>query len=289
MTKKISFLIFKTIFFIFKIIEKIFRKDLLIYFKEFLEDNSYKKVLICEKKIIFFTPNFITKWRVDTFYSKEPETLDWIENFDNKGKIIFWDIGANIGLYSIYAAVKFENIDVIAFEPSTSNLRILSRNISINNLSGKIKINQFPLINEKNKFLEMQEPKFIEGWSMNSFGKNLDFEGKTFVSENKYRIYGTSINYLIENDILKIPNYIKIDVDGIEHLILKGGLNFLKDKQIKSISVELNENFKEQYNEVMHIMKISKFKLKHKKHCAEFDKSVQFSKLYNFVFEKDKS
>ena len=47
------------------------------------------------------------------FYSKEPETLDWIENFDDKGKIIFWDIGANIGLYSIYAAVKFENIDVI--------------------------------------------------------------------------------------------------------------------------------------------------------------------------------
>ena len=289
MTKKISFLIFKIIFFILKIIEKIFRRDLLIYFKEFLEDNSYKNVFICEKKISFFTPNFITKWRVDTFYSKEPETLDWIKSFDNKSKIIFWDVGANIGLYSIYAAVKFEDIDVIAFEPSTSNLRILSRNISINNLSGKIKINQFPLINEKNKFLEMQEPKFIEGWSMNSFGKNLDFEGKTFVSENKYRIYGTSIDYLIENNILKIPNYIKIDVDGIEHLILKGGLNFLKDKQIKSISVELNENFKEQYNEVMNIMKISKFKFKHKKHCAEFDNSVQFSKLYNFVFEKDKS
>ena len=41
----------------------------------------------------------------------------------------------------------------------------------------------------------MQEPEFIEGWSMNSFGKNLDFEGKTFVSKNKYKIYGTSIDY----------------------------------------------------------------------------------------------
>lgn len=291
MIKKISYFIFKLIFFVLKFIEKIFRKDLLIYFKEFLEENSYSNKFVCKKKISFFTPNFITKWRVDTFYSKEPETLEWIDNFDNdnKDKIIFWDIGANIGLYSIYAAIKFENIDVIAFEPSTSNLRILSRNISKNNLSEKIKINQFPLINKKNKFLEMQEPEFIEGWSMNSFGKNLDFEGKTFVSKNKYKIYGTSIDYLIENNILEIPNYIKIDVDGIEHLILKGGQSILENKKVKSISVELNENFKEQYEEVMNIMRMSKFQLKHKKHCAEFDKSVKFSKLYNFVFEKNNS
>ena len=286
MTKKISFIIFKLIFFVSKFIEKIFGKDLLIYFKEFLEENSYTSKLVCEKKIIFFTPNFITKWRVDTFYSKEPETLEWIDSFDDKEKIIFWDIGANIGLYSIYAALKFEKIDVISFEPSTSNLRILSRNISNNNLSKKIKINQLALINKKNEFLEMQEPEFIEGWAMNSFGKNLDFEGKNFVSKNKYKIYGTSMDYLIENNILEIPNYIKIDVDGIEHLILKGGQSFLKDLKIKSISVELNENFKEQYEEVVNIMKISKFQLKHKKHAVEFDRSVRFSKLYNFVFEK---
>ena len=36
----------------------------------------------------------------------------------------------------------------------------------------------------------------------------------------KYNLYGTSINSLIANKILQIPNYIKIDVDGIEHLIL---------------------------------------------------------------------
>ena len=40
-------------------------------------------------------------------------------------------------------------------------------------------------------------------------------------------------------------------------------------------------------SEVMNIMKISNFDLKHKKHCADFDKSVQFSKVYNFVFEKE--
>ncbi len=287
MTKKISFIIFKIIYFLSFLLEKIFKRNFLDYFKEFLEEKSYKIISINNKKIIFFTPNSITKWRVKTFFTKEPETLEWVDGFDNKEKIVFWDVGANIGLYSIYAALKFNNIDITAFEPSTSNLRILSRNISENNLNDKIKINQLPLTDKNNKFLEMQESEFIEGYSMNTFGENLDFEGNSFVSKNKYKILGTSMDYLIENKILEIPNYIKIDVDGIEHLILKGGRTFLKDKRIKSVQVEMNEIFKDQYEEVMNIMKISNFRLKHKEHNDEMEKSSKFNKIYNFVFLKN--
>ena len=60
-----------------------------------------------------------------------------------KTKKYFWDIGSNIGLYSIYAKIKHENIEIHSFEPSSSNLRVLSRNISINDLENKIKINHF--------------------------------------------------------------------------------------------------------------------------------------------------
>tara|TARA_B100000575_G_scaffold232152_1_gene193430 strand:+ start:2229 stop:3092 length:864 start_codon:yes stop_codon:yes gene_type:complete len=287
MTKKISFIIFKIIYFLSFLLEKIFKRNFLDYFKEFLEEKSYKIISINNKKVVFFTPNSITKWRVKTFFTKEPETLEWVDGFDDNEKIVFWDVGANIGLYSIYAALKFNNIDITAFEPSTSNLRILSRNISENNLSDKIKINQLPLTDKNNKFLEMQESEFIEGYSMNTFGENLDFEGNSFVSKNKYKILGTSMDYLIENKILEIPNYIKIDVDGIEHLILKGGRTFLKDKRIKSVQVEMNEIFKDQYEEVMNIMKISNFRLKHKEHNDEMEKSSKFNKIYNFVFLKN--
>ena len=58
-------------------------------------------------------------------FKKEPETISWINNFYkfkiNK-KIKFWDIGANIGVYSIYAGKKYKNIEIVSFEPSTSNL-----------------------------------------------------------------------------------------------------------------------------------------------------------------------
>ena len=152
MTKKISKIIFNFLFFFDTIAIKLFKKSFLIFFKEFLENKSYTELAVLNNKLKFFTPNEITKWRVSTFFSKEPETLDWIDNFDSKDKFVFWDVGANIGLYSIYASLKFKNISVVSFEPSTSNLRILSRNISVNKLENNIKINQFPLTDKENEY-----------------------------------------------------------------------------------------------------------------------------------------
>ena len=45
-----------------------------------------------------FYSNRLVEWRVDTFFTKEPETLEWIDGFEKKDNLIFWDIGANIGL-----------------------------------------------------------------------------------------------------------------------------------------------------------------------------------------------
>ncbi len=286
MIKNISYIIYKFLYYIDFLFEKIFKRSLLIFFKEFIENKSYKTIIICGKKANFFIPNIISKWRVETFYTKEPETIEWIDSFKNDRKVIFWDIGANIGLYSIYAAFRYENINITAFEPSTSNLRILSRNISKNNLNDKIQINQFPLTDKKNKYLIMRESQFIEGGAMNTYGENYTYSGDDFKTNNQYKLFGTSIDYLIENKILEVPNYIKIDVDGIEHLILRGGINLLKNSELKSISIELNENFKDQYNEVKKIMQNSNFSLKHKKHSEELEKSIKFSKLYNYIFER---
>ena len=130
-------------------------------------------------------------FRADTLFSKEPETLEWIDNFIEKENLIFWDIGANIGLYSIYNALKNNNSRTISFEPSTSNLRVLSRNISINNLEKNIQIVPIPLTNKENKFLMMKEGQFTEGGALNSFGESWNFEGKTFKSEMK------ELNYIV--------------------------------------------------------------------------------------------
>ena len=285
MIKKISYFFYKILLTLDKIFQLITKRSILNWFKDFFQKDSYKKISILNKEVNFFIPNQLTDWRIETFFTKEPETLEWIDSFEKKDKIIFWDIGANIGLYSIYSVLRNENVSTISFEPSTSNLRVLSRNISINNLENKIKILSAPLSNKENQFLTMNEGDFIEGGALNTFGENYDFAGELFDTKMKYKILGTTIKNLLDNNILEIPNYIKIDVDGIEHLILEGAGEYLKDKRIKSLSIEINEDFKEQYNKVIEIMDQNEFKLLHKKHNDEmFNNSKKFSKVFNYVF-----
>ncbi|HAH65825.1 MAG TPA: hypothetical protein DCL72_10210 [Rhizobiales bacterium] len=90
---------------------------------------------IGERHIRFACPNLLTRWRVETLRSKEPATLDWIDGFSCEDTL--WDVGANIGIYSIYAAVS-RGCRVVAFEPSPVNFALLERNIVLNDLSEKI-------------------------------------------------------------------------------------------------------------------------------------------------------
>jgi FkbM family methyltransferase len=270
MVKKLSYICFKILVFLDTIFKILTKRSILIYFNDFIQDSAYKSINILDKEIKFFIPNQLLNWRVDTFFTKEPETLEWIDNFEKKENLIFWDIGANIGLYSIYNSLKNPKSTTIAFEPSSSNLRVLTRNISINNLEKNIKVISMPLTNKKNIFQEMKEGQFIEGGAMNSFGEKFDFEGKEFKTTMKYNLLGTTMNYFIENSILEIPDYIKIDVDGIEHLILEGGDKFLTHQKVKSLSIEINENFKEQYEKVLDLMEKNKFKILYKKFNNDF-------------------
>ena len=270
MTKKISYLIYKILIYLDKIFLILTKRSLLVWFKDFIENDSYKSLIILSNDVKFFVPNQIIDYRVKTFFTKEPETLEWINSFEKKENIIFWDIGANIGLYSIYNSLKNLNSTTIAFEPSSSNLRVLTRNISINSLEKNIKVFPMPLTNKKNVFQEMREGHFTEGGALNTFGEKFDFEGKEFESISKYSLFGTTINYLIENKILEIPDYIKIDVDGIEHLILKGGKDVISKS--KSILIENSKNFAEQHDGINHLLK-----------------ELNFSMIDEFIINKDYS
>jgi len=250
-------------------------------------DDSYTTFQLDQKNINFFIPNQLTEWRVNTFLTKEPETIAWIDKFKNDKKFNFWDIGSNIGLYSIYAAITHSNCQVTSFEPSSNNLRVLTRNISINNLENNIKVFTNPLTDKSKKFLMMKDNEFNEGGALNSFGEKFNFEGKEQIYSMKYQLLGLSIKDILDNKILEIPDYIKIDVDGIEHLILSGAENYLKDPNIKSISVEINENFKNQFDNIIDIMEKNNFVFLEKKQNNEIKNSKgPFSQSFNYIFEK---
>tara|TARA_B100000029_G_scaffold500189_1_gene571571 strand:- start:8490 stop:9362 length:873 start_codon:yes stop_codon:yes gene_type:complete len=290
MRKKLAFIFYKIILLIDLVVFKISKKNFKFYLYDYIRSNLYTKIEKKNLSIRLFTPSSISKSRAENFFSKEPGTLEWINDFKilDGEKIVFWDIGANVGTFSIYAAKKYDQIKVFSFEPSTSNLGILSKNIYLNNLNNKININQLALTDKSNQFLLMKEKHFIEGGAQNTFGEKYDFEGKEFITNNEYNILGSSIDSLIENKILEVPNYVKIDVDGIEHLILQGSSKTLQKNQIRSILVEINENFVDQANGVKSILKKNGFtEIKKFISSSEREKSSKYSMIYNYIFNKD--
>ena len=281
MFKFIALIIYKLIFIIDLLANKFFRRNILLWVKEFIEEDHHLKIKIGKKNFKFFVPNNLIKWRIDTFFEKEPETIEWIDGF-KLNKFTFWDIGANIGQYAIYCAAKHKNSIIIAFEPSANNLRVLCRNIAINKFYKKIKLLPIALTNIENDFQILEENDVAEGSAHNNFGKT-----KTKRDNNlKYTTYGTSINYLIKNKILRIPNYIKIDVDGIELLILLGAGNFLLNKDIKEISIEINKNKRTQYKKILKIMKKNNFEVSQFKHNKKFHLLKNSKNTYNFLFKR---
>ena len=71
--------------------------------------NLLNRDFIVSRKIAnqifkFFITHEIELWRSNTILTKEPETIEWINNF--KKKEILYDIGANVGIYSLFASKK---------------------------------------------------------------------------------------------------------------------------------------------------------------------------------------
>ena len=205
--------------------------------------------------IRFYIPSVICDYRVNTFSIKEPRTLDWIEQMEANS--ILFDIGANIGLYSVYAAKK-NNVNVYSFEPSVFNIDQLAKNIIINQLSKKITIIPLPLSNST-QINNFNMSNIESGGALSTFGVDYDQSGVPMSKKFEYKTLGITLDDIVTLYNLPIPKYIKIDVDGIEHLILRGGIETIKKSE--SVLVEVNEAFNDQYNSVNLIMRSCGFKL----------------------------
>ncbi len=191
----------------------------------------------------FTAPNWLNRYRISTFSSKEPETLEWIESIPEGA--VLWDIGANIGLYSIYAA-RARNCQVYAFEPSVFNLELLARNIFLNDLQKQITILPIALSDQMGSSL-FKMTNTAWGGALSTFGQDFDQNGDDLKKVFEYQTLGLSMTDAVALLKIQEPRYIKIDVDGIEHFILRGGADILS--KVDGVLVEINDDFAEQAEE----------------------------------------
>lgn len=216
-------------------------------------------------KLNFSIPNALNKYRADSFSTKEPETLEWIDGIP-KGSVV-WDIGANVGLYSCYAA-KQRGCRVFAFEPSVFNLELLARNIFLNGLTEQVTIVPLPLSDALAvSTLNMTTTEW--GGALSTFGQDYGHDGQVMLKVFKFPTIGLSMVDAVEFLKIPQPDYIKMDVDGIEHLILKGGAHILL--KAKGVLIEINDKFTTQANDASLYLQEAGFSLKEKRHADYFD------------------
>lgn len=190
-------------------------------------------------QIVFLTPNVGVDLRAKTLIQKEPETINWLDTMSEDD--ILWDIGANIGAFSLYAA-KIKKVRVYAFEPYIPSLNLINENAVINDVDDLIRA--YPIgVAEGSGLRDVRVSQFN---TPGVAGHHVQYGAKDGLSTFKQAAVIMSMKHIIKLGIPQ-PTYIKIDVDGIEERIIMNGLEVIAGA--KTILFELkHDQVKEREN-----------------------------------------
>lgn len=165
--------------------------------------------------------------RFQRILSKEPETIAWINGFAPDS--VLWDIGANVGVYSVYAALRHPSVRLLAVEPEPANVIRLAANLATVAPERSIAI-PMGMAGETGVFF-LERSCMIAGSNANQLTSKAGGFGCA----------GFSIDDLVRLDGIPFPSYLKIDVDGIEISILAGATATLADPRLRSVLVEAQD------------------------------------------------
>jgi FkbM family methyltransferase len=262
---------------------KFFLKRALFFVNNYLLSNFFlSRIKTKFGSFNIYVTNYHELLRSVTFNDKEPETIRWINNFkpDRGSKnIIFYDIGANIGIYSLYSSLRHKNIQVYAFEPDAQSFGSLCKNIFIN----KFNIKPFLIaISRKTGIGKVFISIMSAGAGACAFGSEYKFYSSKEIFQQG--VFHSSLDDLIFKYKLPPPNYLKIDVDGLEFDILMGSAKTLKLNKIKEVLVEIQYSKESDLTKVFKFLNTFNLYLKEKSNWISSSNGMQSR---NFIFTKE--
>lgn len=194
--------------------------------------------------LTFFLPNQQCAWRVQTLLTKEPDTIAWIRSMPEGNRL--YDVGANMGQYAMLAAKQ--GVEVHAFEPEAQNFALLVKNIALNKLEN---CTAWPMaLSDHNSMEVLHLSGMAPGGSCHSYGASTDYHGNEKTFPFKQGSISTTMDAFADRYFR--PDYIKIDVDGFEHLVVKGANRCLQ--HAKSVLIEINTAYPDHMALVEHMV-----------------------------------
>lgn len=213
----------KTIFYIKNCLFLLKEKFFLSLFKlrNFISSNKVVNFKIKDNLEIKLLPKGAITFQVWKQKEYEKYNLNFILDQLSPGAI-FFDIGANIGIFSLTAAKKEPQAKVYAFEPCRETFRILKENIRLNNLNN-ILAYQSAVGDYNGEALLKINASWRDG--LNTLGEGTH-SGCKIIGQEKVPIVSLD-NFVIANNIQKV-DIMKVDVEGAELFVFKGAQNLLK-------------------------------------------------------------
>lgn len=198
-------------------------------------DGAYQYRFICHSQK--------EKNRAERLLDKEKGTIAWLAR-ELKPDDVFYDIGANIGVYTIFAAHRIgAQGGVVSFEPHIPNAASLIQNIFLNGQQSKVQLVSAALTNSPS-YRPFNYQSLEAASSTSQYGGN-SYEGDVFSPVFVEIKHGCAIDGLIAAGVIRKPNLVKIDVDGLDYEVLEGMRDLLASPEgPRSIQVELGSDSK---------------------------------------------
>jgi FkbM family methyltransferase len=206
-------------------------------------DMEYVEIPHAGQRLRYAASGSSSLKRARSLFEKEPITITWMDGFAT-GETMF-DIGANVGMYTVYAAVM-RGARVFAFEPEALNYAELNKNIYLNNLHGQV-LAYCLALSDHDKTDKLWLSDFGLGISYHDFEENSWTEDKQFATDwickkderRPQGCIGRKLDALIAEGF-PVPDHIKIDVDGLEHRVVAGMSDVLRHPSLKTVLIEIN-------------------------------------------------
>jgi FkbM family methyltransferase len=175
--------------------------------------------------------------RAITMLIKEPGSIEWIDAMQPGS--VFWDIGANVGVLTLYAAMRGD-LEVWAFEPAAVNYYNLVANCELNHLEKRVRCLQLGF-GDTLGIADLHVSQLMPAHSF-YFKTSLKIKPNRKVYPSRQAVQVCSIDDFIARYGSPCPNYIKIDVPGLTEEIFRGAKHTLGQRALKEIQVEASEH-----------------------------------------------
>jgi FkbM family methyltransferase len=193
----------------------------IIQFRRYFLRTKYMKAIDGPLKGYWWSTAYNYDYLLGTY--EDPEALQLFTSWLKEG-VVLYDLGANIGYYALMANQYIGNGVVYSFEPMPGNIAVFKKHLELNKdliKNDNIRLLPYAVSDADREVMFSENSKAMEG---NTY---IDKSSVFKTATGNFSVQSYSIDSLVKQGY-RVPDILKIDVEGAEYDVLKGAMHTLQ-------------------------------------------------------------